>query len=145
MPDQPVGERYILNQSEFASERFDDEVIVLNTANGTYYALTGSAPQIWAPLIQGTAVSAVAAHVAEAAGVDVARVSGELSAFVAALEAENILLAADSAAKQSEALDLAAGADYQGFVWDKHADLDELLVLDPIHEVDPQKGWPHGG
>jgi hypothetical protein len=32
--------------------------------------------------------------------------------------------------------------EYQGFSFERHDDMDDLLTLDPIHDVDPQEGWP---
>src|SRR5215217_7015744 len=29
-----------------------------------------------------------------------------------------------------------------GITYEKHEDLQDLLTLDPIHDVDPEQGWP---
>ena len=36
-----------LNETEYAAELFDTEVVVLHLIEGTYYALGGSAIEIW--------------------------------------------------------------------------------------------------
>jgi len=140
--------RYILNAPTFASETFPNEVIVLDTTNGTYYALTGNAPQAWSPLIQGQPLQDVANIVAELTGASVDQVRSDLDVFIADMMCENVLVARPSETV-SEAAVLSSSMEvepaYTGFVWEKHVDLDELLVLDPIHEVDPDKGWPHAG
>jgi hypothetical protein len=34
-------------------------------------------------------------------------------------------------------------SEYEGFNFERHADMEDLLTLDPIHDVDPRKGWPN--
>jgi hypothetical protein len=33
--------------------------------------------------------------------------------------------------------------EFGGFTLEEFTDLEDILGLDPIHEVDPEKGWPH--
>lgn len=33
--------------------------------------------------------------------------------------------------------------DFSDFILDVFEDLQEILKLDPIHESDPESGWPH--
>lgn len=135
---------YQLNTQTFASQVFAEEVIVLDVNQGTYFALSGNAPQAWPGLVSGEAIPNVAAGIAVHTGQEPGKVEADLSAFVVAMVEEKVLIPlgagqpAQALASEEEYL-----SDYLGFVWDKHSDLDELLVLDPIHDVSPEKGWPH--
>ena len=60
-----------------------------------------------------------------------------------ALVKENMLRLRTKEPETVAEVKVPASSKYQGFLFEKHSDLDELLVLDPIHDVDPEKGWPH--
>jgi hypothetical protein len=36
-----------------------------------------------------------------------------------------------------------AGVSFRAPRLEKHTDMQDLILLDPVHEVDPQRGWPH--
>jgi len=132
---------YRFNDADNAVQVLDDEVMVLNLASGTYYALGGSAVQLWDPIVDSQPLSAIAEAVARLHGVATETVTADLEAFAARLGEENILQPSDAT---SQALVLAWGNDgYRAPTFEKHSDLEDLLTLDPIHDVDPQKGWPH--
>ena len=141
-----MAQQYKLNTESFATQSFPEEVIVLDVHKGTYYALTGNAPQAWLALLAGLTIPGISAQIAKRTGSEQHSVETELSRFVAELVEDTVLLpreAEDVPAAQA-ADGLSTITEYLGFVCDKHSDLDELLVLDPIHDVNPQKGWPHG-
>ena len=141
-----MTKHYALNSDTFAAQTFPEEVIVLDVHNGTYFALSGNAPAAWHALISGVDVDAFATTIAEATGHEPSAVAADLNDFVALLVSDTILSTAAGvgiAAKPTGG-DLAAQTKYTGFVREKHADLDELLVLAPVHDVDPRRGWPHG-
>ena len=140
-----MTQRYILNKAKFASQTFADEVIVLDATNGTYYTLTGNAPDVWESLIAGAPLDQIAEALAGPTGATPDRVTSDLGRFANDLATEAVLLPAPSDQEAASVQGLNDCSVYEGFVWDKHADLDELLVLDPIHEVNPEKGWPHTG
>ena len=111
---------------------FDDEVVVLDMGSGTYYSLRGAAATVW-PLVDAHATPATIAEAfADAADDDVEAVVRQLL--------ETGIVVADPAvepgtsAPQAQAISPAAIEIY--------TDMQDVLLLDPIHEVD-EKGWPH--
>ncbi|MEM1286676.1 MAG: PqqD family protein [Pseudomonadota bacterium] len=141
-----MTQSFRLNTEKFASQSFEDEVIVLDATDGTYYALTGNAPEAWAALIASCPIDVVSSAIAARTGASEDQVAADLKVFASAMVAETVLLSNEADATNDAPTDLSQGRPtYEGFVWDKHSDLDELLLLDPIHEVNPEKGWPHIG
>ena len=134
---------FAFNSREFAFEAFDDEIVILNLTSGTYYALGGCALEAWDPLARTCLLSDIVAAIAARYGAAPETIAADLSGLADALVAERILLEA-SGAKDAIALgDHRPNGGYQPPRFEKHSDMEELLTLDPIHDVDPQKGWPH--
>ena len=131
--------------SHVVSDVFEDgEAAVIDLRSGAYFSLNPTGALLWPLVVAGTTVAAL---------VDLARrrtdggpqVAGAVEAFVAALLAEDLV---------EEAPDVTDGAgsdapDGDGppipFVapeLQRFDDLQELLLLDPIHDVS-DRGWPH--
>jgi hypothetical protein len=130
--------RYKLDTKALTFEKFDDELIVINLARGTYSSLTGSAPALFDLLAEARS----AADIARVFGFDPDKSPervAEISAFLTLL-ADNGLVGnvADGPSLPLPAIPLA---------WSEPAievfhDLSDLMLLDPIHEVDAEAGWP---
>src|SRR5262245_49304258 len=133
---------YAFNGAEFAFETFADEVVVLNVVEGTYFALGGSSIDIWDALANRQPVRAIADAIAARHGVAANLVEQELSDFIAKLTAEKILLEAQPADEPIALGEPAQARGFQPFSFEKHVDMEDLLTLDPIHDVDPERGWP---
>lgn len=132
---------YAVANANIAHQRVDDEVIVINLLTGAYFSLRTAAADAWDLLIGGTASAEVGATVAARYAVDANQVGSDLAAFVATLVAEG-LLGEGAPAQAAPALPaVPPGATYTGIALEKFDDMEELLLLDPIHEVD-DAGWP---
>jgi hypothetical protein len=129
--------------AEIAHERVEDEVIVINLRTGAYFSLTGPAADAWELLLTRTALDDVAAAIADLYEVDVAAVSSDLEPFVRSLVDEDLLVATDPASSPAtlDDQDPAVARTYRPPMLEKYDDMEELLLLDPIHEVD-EAGWP---
>lgn len=136
------GPAYRFNDSEFAYEMFEDEIIVLHLIRGTYYTLGGSARPLWDALIAAQPVDRLAEASADRYGIEPQEAESDLNDFVARLLEHRILSEADAAdGPMAEPRDWPQY--YQPPSFGSHSDMEDLLTLDPIHDVDPQKGWPH--
>jgi hypothetical protein len=139
---------YAAAHTEIAHERVEDEVIVINLRTGAYFSLVGAAADIWDLLLTGRPLDTVAATVARRVGVEVPVVRADLDPFVTSLLHEGLLVAAEPPAAlpidDTVPLDdqrAAPEGTYRPPMLEKYDDMEELLLLDPIHEVD-ESGWP---
>ena len=136
--------RFAVNSPGVVHENFDGEVVIINLENGNYYSLEGSGAFIWDCIaggmnVQETIRKAQGSYSGEAVGIDEA-----ISAFVANLSSEGLIIHANGANGNTPAgtggLEHVTGS-FELPVLKRFTDMQELLLLDPIHEVD-EGGWP---
>ncbi len=143
-----VMDTWSVKESGVIHQEFDGEVVVIDLASGNYFSLPGSAGVLWRQMVQGpcTAQSLIATLIA-AYDVDQPSATEDVSAFLADLEREGLAVrsAADSPVPSSVPVgaEAAARAPYSVPKVTAFRDLQELFLLDPVHEVDPSAGWPH--
>jgi hypothetical protein len=132
--------RYRINEPDVTAETFEDEVIVINLANGRYHSLRGSGSWLWNALAAGLGHREAIERLLAAgdSGPDAAE---QVTAFIEHLAAEELLVASLERAGGVPA-DLQAPETFLAPVIETFTDMENLLAMDPIHEVD-MKGWPH--
>jgi hypothetical protein len=132
-----------INLEKVAHETIDDEVIIINLDTGTYYNVVGVALDIWQGLEAGASVDQITDALCAVYGIttDISREA--VDGFLASLLAEEILAPVDAAAPSSPPFQLTdrSGETFRPPVLTTHTNMSDLLMLDPIHDVDEQ-GWP---
>ncbi len=133
-----------LNSPPVVLETVDEETIIVNLDSGFYYDLNHSGGRILAALSAGADIETATGQVAEAYGVPPTQLDGEVSRLAAELVGEGILIEAqvNGNGAGSPAPGSPPARDYEAPALGKHTDMPELLLLDPIHEVD-ESGWPN--
>ncbi len=135
--------QYRLSSSKNVSARsFGDEVIAANFTRGVYYSLLGPAAQIWEGLIAGLPRDRVIAEVAALSEEDAGAFGAAAMSLVEALIEENLIEPADGI-QPSAWTPVPAAAGAYGFpMLERFTDMEDLLLLDPVHDVE-EMGWPH--
>ena len=133
----------ILNTPHVIHEQFDDEVIVIHMLTGVYYALQGSADFAWAYLKHGVSLEDLTPPFAKAHGISEGQAHTDLAAFIEQTTNEELVRPAQDG--EVAPIDEAptATTPYSPPVLSRYDDLQDLLLLDPIHEIDPDEGWPN--
>jgi hypothetical protein len=134
---------YRFNRDTFAFECFDEEVVVLDLVEGVYYAFGGAAVVAWPYIIAQHPEPVIASTLAKSYGVRLDELTRDLTEFVERLVREKILLTSPEDVSELDRFRLDSLGEYEGFIFERHAEMDDLLTLDPIHDVDPKKGWPN--
>ena len=109
-------------------EVFDGEAIVIDTITGAYYSLPEGAAQVWSALAGGARTFS-----------DIHSASGGVAKLVLAVLSE--LVEAQLVVTGAAMPPRPDGAERY---LTKYSDMEELLLLDPIHDVAPA-GWPVEG
>lgn len=147
----PSQSRYRVNGPRVIQEGFDNEIIVVNLDSGRYYCLQDTGAEVWTLLVQGR-------READVLGWLTRRYEGDRDAMAAAVAslcdqlcAEALLVvdeqspaaaafkAAPDAASENDAV--VSPRPFVTPALQVFTDMQDLLLLDPIHEVDPA-GWP---
>jgi len=129
---------YKLAEVSVVTEVIDGEAIIVDMRNGCYFSTDGLGARLWQAVLAGVSrevlVSAVAAaYPAAPEAPEAAR------AFLDALVDNNLLVAVDATPAEI-VFDLGGGA-YAAPALERHSDMQDLIMLDPIHDVDTM-GWP---
>jgi hypothetical protein len=123
-------------------ERLDDEVIVIDLEYGMYYALVGTAADIWTLFTGGATVDAVAAALAPGYGASYDEVRGDVSGFTAQLEAVGLLVTSPTAQRDAARFAVhESPAHWEEPVLEAYSDMANLVISDPARVVD-EAGWP---
>ena len=135
--------RYHVNVPRVVHETIDGEVVIINLDTGSHYSLDGVGAAIWNRLEQSAAPSEIAGWLAEHYKKLASEMEPVVQALTDQLQAEELLVplapAAPPAAHSNGATVLPPAFVLP--VLHKHNDMQDLLLLDPIHEVD-ETGWP---
>ena len=125
-----------------AHESFEDEHIVVNLESGKYYALRAEAADVWVLVVAGLDAAGIGAEIARAYSGEAGEIRREVSTFLDLLVAEALLTPIPAAATPATVTSIPARhRAFRTPTFELHHDLQDLLLLDPIHEVDAA-GWP---
>lgn len=136
--------RFCLNANNVVFDVIDGEVLAIRSDSGAYYSMRGAAATAWCALLSGHPVEHLAGPVAEHHGADPATVVPELHRFAADLLQEALLTQRE--AEEGDDGDLQLPEEtrlrpWEAPVFEVYTDMQDLLLFDPIHEVD-NSGWP---
>jgi hypothetical protein len=132
---------YEANAAAVAHETFDEETVLINFERGTYFSLRQSAPQIWSLVQVPASIDAILASLAECYDALPADAPAAITGMLETLHDEGCILKRAAAAAPLPVLP-PAGVFEPPAVQAFH-DLQELIVIDPVHEVQEFDGWPH--
>ncbi|WP_421914959.1 PqqD family protein [Mesorhizobium sp.] len=131
---------YAVASKDVVFETFDGEAVVLDLSTGKYFGFSDSGSRIWQALSSGVAAQAIVGQSAGGTTIGVAELEGFLSQL---LEFKLIVPLPDTPAQPLSGELLAALAQTgEPIKVEVHDDLADLIVVDPIHEVDEPLGWP---
>jgi hypothetical protein len=142
--------RYVVNRSKVVLEHFDDETILINMSTCVYFSLNRSGCEVWKQAEAGRDAAAITAALAQRYTGDPAAIARSVEAILAELVSVGLLepSAGDDAALHVLPVETpapGASAATEPFVapsLSRYHDMQELLLLDPIHDVDAS-GWPN--
>jgi hypothetical protein len=140
-PDIPM---LITNISQISAETFDSEIVVIHFLQGTYFSVRGAGMALWNWLEQGADEATLGELLTERYGLGPDQSRTEVERFLARLKQHDLIVESPSspAARGRYRMDVGP-AGYEESVVEVFDDLQELIAIDPVHEVDPMQGWPH--
>jgi len=131
------------NTPAVTSERFDDEVVLVNFDSGRYHSIQGVGVEVWRCLEAGAVRGDIEEHLRRHYEGAPEEISAGLGRFLEQLQKEALIVPVP-AVSAPELPGPPAHDSLPSFVAPElttYTDMQELLWLDPIHEVD-ESGWP---
>lgn len=135
---------YEINAPAVISEPMDEELVVINLDSGCYYSLNKTAARLWNHLERGCSLNQTAHQMALLHGNEEAPVLTDFTSFVERLMKEGLIRTGESRHTNGLLLKEGQGEPYLKPSFEKYSDMQEMLLLDPIHEVS-EAGWPNKG
>jgi hypothetical protein len=132
--------RYEINAPDVVSEAFDGECVVLNLSNGRYYSMIDSANLLWTSLADGTSPQAIIERATMAGNVHAAAIESFLEKVIE-LQLVRLASSAEPLMMDAALAERVANIDTAPLV-EVFDDLADLILADPVHDVDEGAGWP---
>jgi hypothetical protein len=139
--------RFRINTPHVVAETLDGEATIVDLDSGTYYALNESGSLIWDGLIAGTPASEVATALVRTYELDSDDATLIVQDLVKKLAEAKLIVEASEPSQNGATAGSAQSSSngsrrqYAEPELSAYTDMQELLLLDPIHEVD-ESGWP---
>jgi len=125
-------------------EIFDDEVIVINMKSGNYFSLNPTGARVWTLIEAGLTVERIISRMGDEYEDADSQAASSVTELVGKLLDEELIQGGTGDAPESHVAEAFAVATKEPFVKPQlsvYTDMQELLLLDPIHDVD-ETGWP---
>jgi hypothetical protein len=142
--------QYRINSPKVIHETIDGETVIVNLDSGNYYSLDSIGAEIWDSVGKGFRVDHIIEDISCRYTGEREEIGRAVRLFVNELLQEALISSLESGAAGSQAAHetpvISAPADglpdFNAPTLQKYSDMQDLLLLDPIHEVD-ETGWPN--
>lgn len=130
---------YKINESKMFYDMEDGQAVVINSSTGVYYGTSAIGSAVLDAVVNGAGKESIITKLKALAGCP-ADIEAKLDAFFKALVDKEILISDDAAA---ECPDFAAEALADGFDFpvEEFSEVQDLILADPIHEVNIDEEW----
>ncbi len=141
-------DQYQINTSNIIHEIIDGEAIIVNMEKGHYYSLRSTGAEIWACIVRGMSIEEMINKFADQYDMEWEEIKTAVENLISELRSEDMVIPLPSGngsenplEEEEQAINETKLHKFEIPVLEKYTDMEELLLLDPIHEVD-QTGWP---
>jgi hypothetical protein len=144
-----MSEQLAVNVAHVVHETIDGETILIHLGTGTYYSLDGVGASVWQLLAEGAAPGALTAQLGSRYDAEPTLVQRSVTGFIQELLEEGLLTvsppgSAPVAVHASGGEGEPSGrAPFVAPVLHKYTDMQEFMLVDPLHDVEAHAGWPH--
>ena len=130
-------------------ERFENEVVIIHFESGNYYSLENIGADIWRAIASGSTLNEIVNGLRHRYIDPPKDVESIVNQFVEELQQEQLIVPVDNDAMnrsqgQGNPFDTPPKTERPNFespILQRYTDMRDMLLLDPIHEVD-EAGWP---
>jgi hypothetical protein len=141
-----MSRMYQINTPAVVSEIIDGEAVIMNLKSGNYYSTEGVGSMLWHGIGLGKTYPQLLDLVKTAFSTVPENLAAAIDPFIDELMTHALIreIPAEGAGALSDELKLThvnGSGEFRAPVLNVYPDMKDLLVLDPIHDVD-EVGWP---
>ena len=140
----PAYEHVRIDPTQVVYESFDGEILAINLETGAYYSLTGPSSRLWLLVNEGLPVGDIVDRFVAEHDASREAIAAAVQEFLARLSAERLIVGVggeETSAPAAPSLPEAGQPPALAFEMKVFTDMQDLLLLDPIHDVE-DAGWP---
>lgn len=138
-----------INSPNVIHETIDGETVIVNLDSGNYYSLDNVGGEVWEYIVQNVPMPRIIELVASQYTVAREEIEAALNQFMDDIQRENLIVINESHGYENEVHgnpgdkpeQMKDRSIFTPPVLNKYSDMQDLLLLDPIHDVD-DAGWP---
>jgi hypothetical protein len=133
------------NYPQVVCEAIDGEVVIVHLERGYYFSLLKTGAEVWAAIEQRQSQTTIADQLSAKYDASPAEISVAIATFFDTLQAEALIVPDLSPTEIAPVIPLPADLvkiPFEPPLLEKFTDMEDLLLLDPIHEVNVEAGWP---
>lgn len=133
------------NNPNVIHEVIDGEAVLVSLETGSYYSIDNVGAAIWGHIERGFSLPQIVEAIASQYSGEQTQIENGVNQLVAQLQEERLIVPTQATpANGSSTATNGNGQAKMPFeppVLHKYTDMEDLLLLDPIHDVD-ETGWP---
>ena len=138
--------RFTISNPPVVHESFGDEAVIVNLNTGAYYSLDKSGLAIWNLISQGASIGEIVDHMSNRYAAQRAEILASVGELISSLQGEQLIHSeADAGRRANNPVESNSNSGekipFEPPLLNKFTDVEDLLILDPIHDVDAA-GWP---
>jgi hypothetical protein len=137
--------KYRVNAPHVIAETIGGETIIVHLSTGCYFNLGGTAVEVWEGIAAGQPFPWIKQQFLARYEASPDEIDAALSRLLEELQREDLIVAEDGdgvPAMESAPEPAPARAPFVEPSVSKFTDMQDIILLDPVHEVDA-RGWPH--
>ena len=130
-----------INDQKVIHETLDGETIIINLENGNYFSMNATGAIVWNLLEKQSSVQTIVQALTNRFEIDDVSVLSTVTDLVTFLLNENLILEAETSIDSEPQEIIEQREVYLIPLIEKYEDMQEMLLADPIHDVEAM-GWP---
>ena len=131
---------YKLNESKMFADVTNNIAIIINSETGIYYGINNCGSIIFQAIIDGCSVQSIIENLKKMENCP-ADIEQKLKAFTDELLQKEIIIEGEQSSKIPAFDETVIKQDKFEMKVSEYADAQEMLLADPIHDVDEKEGW----
>lgn len=139
-----LSDRFEVVGQDIVHETIEGEVVIVNLENGFYYSMEKTGCHVWNMIMGGCSMGEIVQKLSDCFPDQTDEISMSTASVIHELLSENLIRQSTGSGRRAvaENLSLELGDNFAPPVLAKYKEMQDLLLVDPIHEV-ADSGWPN--